>query len=92
MATQQDTVDKGAVALTWEGDDRIPFVSAIGTGIDAHMIIATARAANVPLIDNPLLLADLAELQHSENIPAHLYLAVAQIFACVRALEARHRD
>jgi len=78
-----------AIAIQWENEDEIPFVSAIGEGLDAEAIIKTAIDAQVPIFDNPLLMEDMICLQKNQAIPEHLFLAVAQILAFVKFMEQK---
>ena len=78
-----------AIAIQWADEDDIPFVSAIGEGIDAHAIVEAAIEAKVPILDNPLLMEEMMTLQKDQSIPEHLFLAVAQILAFVKFMEGK---
>ena len=82
-----DQNGESAIAIQWESEDSIPFVAAVGQGLDASAIINAAVEAKVPILNNPLLMQDLIQLQQSDEIPPHLYVAVAQILAFVRFME-----
>lgn len=81
-----------AVAIVWESEDSIPFISAAGEGFDADAILKAAMDARVPILTNPGVLEELLQLQLSEEIPDHLYLVVAQILAFVRFMEGKLSD
>ncbi|MBK82877.1 MAG: EscU/YscU/HrcU family type III secretion system export apparatus switch protein [Pseudomonadota bacterium] len=76
-----------AIAIEWKDENEIPFVSAIGQGLDAEAIIETAIQSRVPIFDNPLLMQELMLLQKNDLIPPHLYIAVAQILAFVKYMD-----
>ncbi|WP_284139935.1 MULTISPECIES: EscU/YscU/HrcU family type III secretion system export apparatus switch protein [unclassified Virgibacillus] len=60
-----------------------PKVTAIGKGLVADNIIAEAKKANVPILEDPSLVELLAKLNINETIPAELYQVVAEVFAFV---------
>ncbi len=78
-----------AIAIQWENEEDIPFISAIGEGINAEAIIKKAIESQIPIFDNPLLMEEMSELQHNDSIPEHLFLAVAQILAFVKFMEKK---
>lgn len=69
---------QSAVALYYDGSGA-PQVTAKGLGEEAQAIIDLAREHNVPLCDNPALVALLSEIELGESIPEALYIAVAHI-------------
>lgn len=71
---------QSAVALYYDGSGA-PQVTAKGLGDEAQEIIDLARQHNIPLCDNPALVALLAEIELGESIPEALYIAVAHIIA-----------
>lgn len=71
---------QSAVALYYDGTGA-PQVTAKGLGDEAREIIDLARQHNVPLCENPALVALLAEIELGETIPEALYIAVAHIIA-----------
>jgi flagellar biosynthesis protein len=71
-----------AVALEY-AHPGVPRVTAKGSGDVAERIVATARAAGVPVEDNPALAAALAEVELDDEIPEALYRAVAQVILFV---------
>lgn len=69
-----------AVALYYDGSGA-PQVTARGLGEEAQEIMDLARQHNIPLCDNPALVALLSEIELGETIPEALYIAVAHIIA-----------
>jgi len=69
-----------AVALHYDGE-RAPTVLATGAGELAQRILAVAQQHNIPLHEDPELIQALSKLDLGEEIPVHLYRAVAQIIA-----------
>ena len=69
-----------AVALHYDGKNA-PSVVAKGSGEIARQILAIAAKHDIPLHEDPELLALLAKLDLGQQIPENLYLAVAQIIA-----------
>lgn len=80
-----------AVALYYDGNNA-PHVSAKGTGAVAEQIMAIAREHGVPLCDNPSLVDLLVTLELGDEIPEHLYIAVAYIIAFAYQLEGKTPD
>lgn len=77
-----------AIALEYDGANA-PKVSASAEGALAKQIIELAREHGVPLMENPELVALLAQLDPGEEIPETLYLCVAQIIAFAYRLRGR---
>ena len=71
---------KTAVALEWNGEGA-PRVTAKGRDEIAESILDIAREHDVPINEDPELTKVLAHVQLGEEIPAELYLAVAQVIA-----------
>jgi flagellar biosynthesis protein len=68
-----------ATALRYErGGDRAPKVVATGQGHIADTILERARAAGVPIREDPALSEALARLDLAAEIPEELYAAVAE--------------
>ncbi|GAA0435463.1 MAG: EscU/YscU/HrcU family type III secretion system export apparatus switch protein [Bacillota bacterium] len=73
-----------AVALRYdETRQSVPIVSASGRGLIAEDIIAKAKENNIPIMEDPSLVALLAQLNINEAIPEELYEAVAEVFAFI---------
>ena len=69
-----------AAALRYDGRDA-PRVVATGRGLVAEKILEAARAAGVPLREDPVLMEALATLEIEQEIPPELYRAVAEALA-----------
>ena len=80
---------KKAVALKYDRvKDAAPTVIAKGQGKVAENIIALALAHGVPVKDDPDLVEVLASLDISQEIPAEIYVAVAELLAFVYGANA----
>ena len=79
---------KAAVSLQWDGAGA-PRVTAKGRGEIAERIIALARQHGVPLKENPELVTLLSGLKLDEEIPASLYLVVAEVIAFAYAVSGK---
>lgn len=71
-----------AVALKYDAP-AAPRVTAVGHGEVARRIVETARVANVPLADNPMLAVALSQVPLGEPIPESLYKAVAEVLTFI---------
>jgi len=79
-----------AVALRYESGRGAPRVVAKGAGHIAAKIREQASEHGVPMVaDIPLARALHAACQLDQEVPAHLYVAVAQVLAFVMALRTR---
>lgn len=72
-----------AVALEYAPDDNAPRITAKGQGFVAQKIIEEAKANNVPVHDNELLVGILSHVDIEEEIPPYVYHAVAQVLTFV---------
>jgi len=81
MSDPQQRTDL-AVALKYEAP-AAPRVTAVGRGELARRIVETARAADVPLADNPVLAVALSQVPLGEPIPESLYKAVAEVLTFI---------
>ena len=80
---------KQAVALKYDKlKDAAPTVTAKGQGKVAENIIALALEHGVPVKDDPDLVEVLASLDISQEIPAEIYVAVAELLAFVYGANA----
>jgi flagellar biosynthesis protein len=77
-----------AVALRWDGQGA-PRVTAKGSGEIADRIIALAREHAVPLREDRALVGILSKVDLDQQIPARLYVAVAEVIAFAYALQGR---
>ena len=75
---------RAAAALRYKQDeDPAPRLVAKGAGKIAEKIIEAAKAAGVPIHENPDLLALLMTLNIDEVIPPEMYVAVAEVLAFI---------
>lgn len=70
-----------------EGRDDAPRVVASGSGYVADRILELAREADVPVVEDAVLVSALMVLELGEEIPAELYEAVARILAFIYKLD-----
>lgn len=82
------TVPRAAAALRYNaGEDAVPRVVAAGRGRLAVQIEELARAAGVPVYQDPQLAWTLTGLGLNREIGPELYQVVAQVIAWVYYLE-----
>ncbi len=75
---------RAAAALRYkQGEDPAPRLVAKGAGKIAEKIIEAAKAAGVPIHEDPDLLALLMTLNIDEVIPPEMYVAVAEVLAFI---------
>jgi flagellar biosynthesis protein FlhB len=82
-----------AVALRYRrGFDQAPLVVAKGAGENAQRIIAIARLAAVPVMENkPLARALFKLVEVGEFIPRQFYRAIAEVLATIMRAELQHQ-
>jgi flagellar biosynthesis protein len=80
--------DVSAVALRYEGHGA-PRITAKGRGLTAERIIALAEEHGIPLREDPDLVYLLAQLDLGDEIPATLYVAVAEVIAFAYRLSGK---
>ncbi|MDI3538604.1 MAG: flagellar biosynthesis protein [Bacillota bacterium] len=81
---------KSAAALSYDPSrNNAPRVVAGGRGAIAEQILKRARAAGVPIYEDPELALALAGLEVGEEIPPELYQVVAAVIAWVYELEEK---
>lgn len=80
-----------AIALAYSQADAAPRVVAKGRGLIAEQIIAKAREAGVYVHESPEMVALLTQVDIDQNIPAELYLAVAELLAWLYRLEQTNK-
>jgi flagellar biosynthesis protein len=78
-----------AAALHYEPGDRAPTLTAAGAGHIADRIVEAARAAGVPVREDPALMQALAGLELGAEVPEPLWRAVAETLAWAYRLQAR---
>lgn len=84
MTPEKPPPNRRAVALRYDADqDAAPRVVAKGNRLIAERIIEIARENDVPIHQDPDLVAVLAKLDVEREIPESLYRAVAEVLAFV---------
>jgi flagellar biosynthesis protein len=84
------TRTRRAAALAYRpGKDTAPRVTAAGRGLVAERILEAARAAGLPVREDPALAEVLSRLDPGEEIPPETYRAVAEILAFLYRLDRR---
>lgn len=79
-----------AVALLYKhGQEPAPRVTAKGSGWVAERIIDAARAHGIPVKEDPDLLTVLSKLDIEEEIPAGVYIVVAELLAFVYSMNRK---
>ena len=86
-----DKPQQTAVALQYDGFNA-PRVTATGQGASAERIMDIARQHDVPLQQNPGLALALSSIPLNDEIPAELYLVVAEILAFIYFLDEVEHD
>ena len=77
-----------AVAVKYDkADAPAPIITAKGEGFVARRIVETAKAADVPVVEDAALVSALLVLELGEEIPGELYEAVAKILTFVYKLD-----
>lgn len=75
---------KAAVALRFDrGRMKAPQVAAKGRGLVAERLIAIAREAGVPVVEDALLVEALDPFDVGREVPPELYQVVAEILVSV---------
>lgn len=85
---RRNVVRAGALRFRPE-EDQAPRVVAKGAGAFAEQMIAVARRAGTPVIEDPGLCAVLAELPVGREVPENLYRVMAGLFALVYDLNQK---
>jgi len=83
-ATEQRAL---AVALKYTPEAEAPVVVAKGCGLIADEIIACAKEHGIYVHESPALVALLAQVDMDQQIPAQLYLVVAELLAWLYRVE-----
>jgi flagellar biosynthesis protein len=83
-ATEQRAL---AVALKYTPGAEAPVVVAKGCGLIADEIIARAKEHGIYVHESPALVALLAQVDMDQQIPAQLYLVVAELLAWLYRVE-----
>lgn len=86
--TAEEEGQKAAVAISYEPDkDKAPLVLAVGKGTVAEEILKIAQENNIPLFEDKALVELLSRLEIDMEIPAELYILVAEVLAFVYRLD-----
>ena len=83
-----ETRDQLAVALHYDRSGA-PRVVAKGRGSIGARIVEIARAHDIPIEENEVLVGALSNVELGEEIPAELYKAVAEVLIFVLRLSRR---
>ena len=78
-----------AVALAYAHGDAAPRVVAKGRGLIAEEIVSRAREHGVFVHESPELVTLLLQVDLDANIPAHLYVVVAELLVWLYRVEER---
>jgi len=78
---------KNAVAIAYETGSSAPRVVAKGKGLIAEQIMARAREHGVHVHESKELVSLLMQVDLDKDIPATLYLAVAELLAWLYHIE-----
>lgn len=91
--SHEDRSQTAAAALEYDPtSDQAPRLVASGKGKIAEQIIALAKEHNIPVYDDPLLTAALADVNLGDEIPPELYLVVAEVLAYIyRVMDREQR-
>lgn len=81
-----------AVALKYTPGAEAPVVVAKGRGLIADEIIARAKEHGIYVHESPALVALLAQVDMDQQIPAQLYLVVAELLAWLYRVEQGNID
>lgn len=83
-----------AVAIAYRAElTPLPIVLAMGENAKAHRIVAVARAAGVPVMQNiPLARALVATAQLNQYIPSELIEPVAEVLRLVREMQEDNQE
>lgn len=88
--SEEQPLNRKAIALRYEVErDHAPRMVAKGSGYVADRILELAREHDVPLYHDADLTAVLAKLNVNQEIPEHLFRAVAEVLAFVYRLNER---
>lgn len=85
---KKDIQGESAVAIKYgDTESGLPEIRAHGKGVLAEKIIELAKENNVPLQDDPALIANLIDLDLGDSVPPQLYSVIAEILILIEELE-----
>jgi flagellar biosynthesis protein len=87
MSTPLPTPQQMAAALTYGANQNAPTVIAKGRGIIAQAIIERAKQHGIFVHESTDLVALLMQIELDQEIPAQLYLAVAELLGWLYQME-----
>lgn len=83
-----DTSKRSAIALRYDVEkDGAPLILASGRGVVADEILRIAEENEIPLYENPRLAEMLSKLELDSEIPAEMYVLVAEVLFFVYQLD-----
>ena len=81
-------IGKGAAALRWNKDkDSVPRLIAAGKGFLADRILALAREADIPIVEEEPLVNVLLSMEPGKEIPPELFQITAEIYVFLMKLD-----
>ena len=84
---------KKAVALRYDPTkDKAPSVAAKGRGYIAERILEIAAEHNIPIKEDRDLIEILYKIEIDEDIPAELYVVIAEILAFIYNVNKRLKN
>tara|TARA_Y100000031_G_C8013752_1_gene289304 strand:- start:319 stop:615 length:297 start_codon:yes stop_codon:yes gene_type:complete len=95
MAEETDEAPERRIAAALGYDtekDDAPKLLAKGSGELADRIIALAKEHNIPIREDPDLVAVLAKLDLGQEIPPELYRVVAELLAFIYRVNNRWKE
>ncbi|MCZ6635747.1 MAG: EscU/YscU/HrcU family type III secretion system export apparatus switch protein [bacterium] len=95
MAEEADEAPERRIAAALGYDtekDNAPKIFAKGSGELAERIIALAKEHNIPIREDPDLVAVLAKLDLGQEIPPELYRVVSELLAFIYRVNNRWKE
>ena len=93
LAAEEDTQKERqrAIALGYDAEkDIAPRVLATGLGAVANKIIELAKENGIPIREDPLLEAALANVELESTIPPELYVVVAEVLTYIYRIKKKN--
>ena len=83
-------INKGAAALKWDPEkDEAPRLIAAGRGALADRILALAREAEIPVLQEEPLAGALLDLEPGQTIPPELFQLAAEVYIFLAELDQK---
>jgi len=87
---RRNTGGKTAAVLRYDSStDKAPVVIAQGKGHVARQIIEMAKAHDIPMQEDPLLVENLIDMDLGENVPPQLYSVIAEVLLMIEDMEKK---